>query len=115
MASIKDNQMDYTYRDKWSMKHLIDYIGDLEPCSRCGRSPKIYTIDPVGSWLQHVMPKDTLFFAARCDCGLTGGLSSTGLAATGKYIDEKRAAELAASNWNTEQARQLMIVSACDR
>ena len=91
-------------RSKWTIIRRADYEGSLAPCS-CGQTPEVYVVDPVGLLQRAVMPKETVFFAVRCkECGRTGKLAETGLNAFGNYIDETRAAELAAEAWNREQA-----------
>lgn len=94
------------YRGKWRIIRRAEYAGKIEPCSRCGRDPQLYAIDPVGCWIRLVVPEETAFFAVRCACGQTGKFNSTGKVATGAYIDEQRAAALAVRNWNAEQSPQ---------
>lgn len=80
-----------------------DYTGKLEVCSRCGSAPRLYVVEPRGTYLKWTSLKTETFFAVRCTCGETGGLRSTGKNIMGKYIDELKAATQAADVWNREQ------------
>ena len=92
-------------RSKWQIIRRADYAGHLEACRRCGSAPQLYAVDPVGLWVRYFLPGET-FLAARCACGMTGALKTTGMNALGTYTDVQRAAELAAAAWNAEQVQQ---------
>lgn len=95
---------DQEIRNRWTIIRPADYDGALQPCARCGGKAQIFVVDPVGLWIRRVMPEDTVFMAARCTCGTTGKLSTTGRnVVTGNFVDELRAAEIAAKNWNAQQ------------
>lgn len=95
---------DQEIRNGWTIIRRADFSGKLQPCRECGGEAQVFVVDPVGTWLRSVMPATTVFLAARCACGTTGKLSTTGRnVITGNFVDEKRAAEIAAKNWNAQQ------------
>lgn len=90
-------------RSRWTAIRRADYDGALQPCRTCGGEAQVFVVDPVGTWLRSVMPETTTFLAARCTCGATGKLASTGRNVFGNIIDECGAAACAARTWNAEQ------------